>query len=122
MNKDGVDLELTKHSIMEFSMRSYPGDYRRLFLNPKDLECEFMRYDDPKIDLLKTDMDAFVKKKMKNTDKDDDGDKKVEKKGGKLLAAKLSFKLGAGNYATMILRELTKAQAREYSSHENGDK
>jgi tRNA(Glu) U13 pseudouridine synthase TruD len=67
-------------------------------------------------------MDAFVKKKMKNTDKDDDGDKKVEKKGGKLLAAKLSFKLGAGNYATMILRELTKAQAREYSSHENGDK
>lgn len=122
MNKDGVDLELTKHSIMEFSMRSYPGDYRRLFLKPKDLECEFMRYDDPKIDLLKTDMDAFVKKKMKNTDKDDDGDKKVEKKGGKLLAAKLSFKLGAGNYATMILRELTKAQAREYSSHENGDK
>ena len=39
----------------------------------------------------------------------------VEKKEGKLLAAKLSFKLGAGNYATMILRELTKAQAREYS-------
>ena len=67
-------------------------------------------------------MDAFVKKKMgKNTD-EDDGEKKVEKKGGKLLAAKLSFKLGAGNYATMILRELTKAQAREYSSHENGDK
>ncbi len=56
-------------------------------------------------------MDAFVKKKNKNDDNNNNG---VEKEG-KLLAAKLSFKLGAGNYATMILRELTKAQAREYS-------
>lgn len=121
MNKDGVDLEHTKHSIMEFSMRSYPGDYRRLFLKPKDLECEFMRYDDPKIDLVTTDMDAFVQKKMKmkNNEGDEDGTNESGK-AGKLLAAKLSFKLGAGNYATMILRELTKAQAREYSI--DGDK
>ena len=112
MNEGGVTLEHTKHSIMEFSMRSYPGDYRRLFLKPKDLKCEFIRYDDTKIDLVKTDMDAFVKKK---NDDDDNNNNGVEKKEGKLLAAKLSFKLGAGNYATMILRELTKAQAREYS-------
>jgi len=121
-NEDGVDLEQTKHSVKEFSISSFPGDYRRLFLKPKDLRCEFIHYHDQKIDLVETEMDRIAKTTGRddrngnnNSNNKDDVPEEVKEVQKKFLAAKLTFSLGAGEYATMILRELTKGNAKEHS-------
>ena len=112
--EDGVDLDTPAHSVMEFSIKSFPGDYRPLFLHAKDLQFELMRYTEANSDLIKTVLDAVITEKtpyMKNANNDD-----VNLLGSKedKLAAKLSFKLGTGSYATMILREITKGGAKEH--------
>ena len=79
------------------------GSYRKILHMPKELSWTVMRYTDPDISLAQSDEDELLK-----------FDPPVMDQEGKFLALQIRLTLGTASYATMALREITKADT---SSH-----
>jgi tRNA(Glu) U13 pseudouridine synthase TruD len=113
-NSSGVDPAFTQSGLT--------GDYRRLVHVPRDLSWRLLRYSDPDDDsLTETDMDRAMGKGAGGGGGGSavgggagggagaDGDAPAITGSGPLLALDLSFDLPPSCYATMLVRELTKA-------------
>jgi len=110
-----------------FTQAGLTGDYRRLVHVPRELSWRLVRYSDPDDDTLtETDMDRAMghrgaggKAAVAGSDGGDgpssggggngDGPLTTISGSGPLLALDLSFDLPPSCYATMLVRELTKA-------------
>lgn len=79
------------------------GSYRKILHMPKELTWTVMRYTDPDISLAQSDEDELLR-----------FDPPVVDQEGKFLALQIRLTLGTASYATMALREITKADT---SSH-----
>lgn len=78
------------------------GSYRKLICIPKDLQAEFIQYEDPNESILEKDLDRLI-----NPTQPDIKEKKTKdlESSRKYLGLKLSFSLPSSAYATMALRE-----------------
>lgn len=79
------------------------GSYRKILQLPKDLSWAVLRYTDPDVALAQADEDKLL-----------GFDPPVITEDGKFMALQIQLTLGTAAYATMALREITKA---ETSSH-----
>lgn len=70
--------------------------YRALVVKPTILEWEIMRYSDPEIALIRSDVDVLNNVVLE------------DQSGGSNLGAKIKFDLPSSSYATMLFREMTK--------------
>lgn len=95
--EDGINLESVSHSVREFSITAFTGDYRRCFLRPKNISHRMTCYADPKADLALTDLDRV------------NGVNELKIEDGPLRAVTVKFTLPPSSYATMVLRELMKS-------------
>ena len=96
-NEDGIQLNANVHSVREFAINAFTGDYRRCFLKPSDVSHKVVSYADPKADLTLTDLDRMNGITERNIE------------DGPLRAVTVKFTLPPSSYATMILRELMKS-------------
>ena len=79
------------------------GSYRKILHLPKELSWTVIRYTDPDVSLAQSDEDKLL-----------GFDPPVVDKDGKFMALQVQLTLGTASYATMALREITKADT---SSH-----
>lgn len=79
------------------------GSYRSMIVRPENFEYKIKRYNDP-TDCLLTDRPFF----------DEDTEKDCSEPTGKHLAVELKFFLPKGAFATMCIRELTKAKTTSH--------
>ena len=79
------------------------GSYRAILHLPKEMTWSVLKYTDPDVALAQADEDKLL-----------GFDPSVTDKNGMFTALQISFKLGTAAYATMALREVTKADT---SSH-----
>lgn len=79
------------------------GSYRKILHLPKELSWTVIRYTDPDVSLAQSDEDKLL-----------GFDPPVVGKDGKFMALQVQLTLGTASYATMALREITKADT---SSH-----
>ncbi|KAI8929683.1 pseudouridine synthase [Entophlyctis helioformis] len=94
MGKHGFDpLDMTR-KIKEFSLT---GSYRPVVSMPRNVSWRMLRYNDDHMPLVQTDLDIIERKPVPESIPD-----------GKKLALVVEFTLGASQYATMALREITK--------------
>ncbi len=82
---------------------SLGGSYRKIMHLPSELSWSLLRYTDPDIALAQADEDKLLGFDPPQIDEN-----------GKFLALQIKLQLGTAAYATMALREVTKA---ETSSH-----
>lgn len=82
---------------------SLGGSYRKIMHLPSELSWSLLRYTDPDIALAQADEDKLLGFDPPQIDEN-----------GKFLALQINLQLGTAAYATMALREVTKA---ETSSH-----
>ncbi|XP_053320233.1 pseudouridylate synthase 7 homolog isoform X2 [Spea bombifrons] len=91
---DNLDIKNMRHRIKDYSLA---GAYRKIVIRPQDVSWEVVAYDDPKISLVKTDLDTL------------DGNPPPSfNKEGKYRALKMEFSLPPSTYATMAIREVLK--------------
>jgi len=102
--EDGISLNTTTHSVREFAINSFTGDYRRCFLKPTNVSHTVISYADAAADLVLTDLDRI------------NGITERTIEDGPLRAVTVKFTLPPSSYATMVLRELMKANT-SVSSH-----
>lgn len=95
--QDGIELDVAPHSVREFMINAFTGDYRRCFLRPTKVSHRIVSYADPKADLVLTDLDRL------------NGVTERVIEEGPLRAVTIKFALPPSSYATMILRELMKS-------------
>lgn len=95
--EDGIDLNAQAHSVREFSIVGFTGDYRRVYLKPTNVAHRVVSYADPKANLVLTDLDRIS------------GVDKLDYEDGPLRAVTIDFHLPPSSYATMVLRELMKS-------------
>ncbi|KAJ1733124.1 multisubstrate pseudouridine synthase 7 [Coemansia sp. Benny D160-2] len=97
MKKDGLSpVELNKHPLKEYRLA---GAYRHMVIRPRDFSYEWMRYNDDKQPLARSDSDAI------------EGKHDPESIAfGDHVALKLAFDLPSSAYATMLLRELMRKE------------
>jgi tRNA pseudouridine13 synthase len=82
---------------------SLSGSYRKIIHLPRELSWRVLRYTDPDVALAQSDEDRLL-----------GFDPPALVEDGKFLALQINMTLGTAAYATMALREITKA---ETSSH-----
>lgn len=87
-------------SIREYTLN---GSYRKILQLPKNMSWSVLRYTDPDVALAQADEDKLLGFDPPSVVED-----------GKFMALQIDLTLGTAAYATMALRELTKA---ETSSH-----
>ena len=75
------------------------GSYRHILHLPKELSWSILRYTDPDVPLAQADEDKLL-----------GFDPPVVVEDGKFMALQISLSLGTAVYATMALREATKAE------------
>jgi len=75
------------------------GSYRHILHLPKELSWSVLRYTDPDVPLAQADEDKLL-----------GFDPPVVAEDGKFMALQISLSLGTAAYATMALREVTKAE------------
>ncbi|KAJ1966414.1 multisubstrate pseudouridine synthase 7 [Dispira parvispora] len=97
MQRDGLDPHAMKRNVKTYSL---PGSYRHVFAMPQDAQYQFLRYADPQMPLVVTDWDRATGQSV---------DVKRTVDDGPFSALQLSFTLQSSQYATMCLRELTRA-------------
>ncbi|KAJ1991198.1 multisubstrate pseudouridine synthase 7 [Coemansia spiralis] len=97
MEKDGLSpARLGKHPLKEYRLA---GAYRHMVIRPRDFAHEWMRYNDDKQALIRSDSDAIEGKHVPES---------IE--FGQHVALKLRFDLPSSAYATMLLRELMRKE------------
>ncbi|ESK96111.1 pseudouridine synthase [Moniliophthora roreri MCA 2997] len=79
------------------------GSYRKILHQPKEMSWSVLRYTDPDVPLAQADEDKLL-----------GFDPPAVVENGKFMALQINLQLGTASYATMALREITKA---ETSSH-----
>ncbi|XP_075130214.1 pseudouridylate synthase 7 homolog isoform X2 [Leptodactylus fuscus] len=91
---DRLDIKNMRHRIKDYSLA---GAYRKILIRPQDVSWEVVAYDDPKIPLVRTDIEKLEGKPLPifNTE-------------GKYRALKMEFSLPPSTYATMAIREVLK--------------
>ncbi|XP_062317040.1 pseudouridylate synthase 7 homolog [Osmerus eperlanus] len=91
---DELDIDNMRHKVRDYSLA---GAYRRVIIRPSDVHWEVIRYDDPRISLVHTDVEKLEKKPAPvfNTE-------------GKYRALRMDFSLPSSTYATMAIREVLK--------------
>ncbi|XP_069833872.1 pseudouridylate synthase 7 homolog [Dendropsophus ebraccatus] len=91
---DKLDIKNMRHRVKDYSLA---GAYRKILIRPQDVSWEVVSYDDPKIPLVRTDVEKLEGKPMPvfNTE-------------GKYRALKMEFSLPPSTYATMAIREVLK--------------
>jgi len=95
--QDGIELDSSPHSVREFMINAFTGDYRRCFLRPTKVSHRVVSYANPNTDLVLTDLDRL------------NGVTEHVIEEGPLRAVTIKFSLPPSSYATMILRELMKS-------------
>lgn len=90
-----------------FRELSLPGGYRKVVQMPGDVNCTFLRYDDPNAPLTLSDAERLQGKP-----------EPTSKPGGASGALRVEFSLPASTYATMMLRELTKEDTTKQRQRE----
>ncbi|KAJ1801588.1 multisubstrate pseudouridine synthase 7 [Coemansia sp. RSA 2399] len=95
MEKDGLSA-LDKHPLKEYRLA---GAYRHMVIKPREFSHEWMRYNDDKQPLARSDSDAIEGKHDPES---------ID--FGEHVALKLSFDLPSSAYATMLLRELMRQE------------
>ncbi|KAM3924768.1 pseudouridylate synthase 7 homolog [Leptodactylus fuscus] len=95
---DRLDIKNMRHRIKDYSLA---GAYRKILIRPQDVSWEVVAYDDPKIPLVRTDIEKLEGKPLPifNTE-------------GKYRALKMEFSLPPSTYATMAIREVLKMDTR----------
>ncbi|KAM8973965.1 pseudouridylate synthase 7 homolog isoform 2-T2 [Pelodytes ibericus] len=91
---DNLDIKNMRHRIKDYSLA---GAYRKVVIQPQDVSWEVVAYDDPKIPLVKTDLDKLEGKPLPAFNKE-----------GNYRALKMEFSLPPSTYATMAIREVLK--------------
>lgn len=91
--KDGIPLESWEAQAKRFPIK---GGYRKLVCRPGDVQHSVLKYDDPTVPLIPTDVDLLEGRPLPDTSK------------GAYTALRVSFNLPSGSYATMFFRELQK--------------
>lgn len=97
--EDGISLEDSPHKVKMFSITSLTGAYRRIIQKPQDVTWKVLQYSNEDEDLTETDADKLRGRCMKTSG------------GGDRRALQIEFTLPASCYATMAVRELTKASS-----------
>lgn len=98
--EDGISLEESPHKVKMFSITGLTGAYRRIIQKPHNVEWKVLRYNHENEDLTETDADKLRGRRRNKT-----------ADGGEKRALQLEFTLPASCYATMAVRELTKASS-----------
>ncbi|KAI8323175.1 tRNA pseudouridine synthase D [Martensiomyces pterosporus] len=97
MEEDGLSpFSLDKHPVKEYKLA---GAYRHMVIKPRDFAYEWMRYNNDKLPLARSDSDAIEGKHVPES---------IE--FGEHVALKLAFDLPSSAYATMLLRELMRQE------------
>uniref|UniRef100_A0A8C5R5U4 Pseudouridylate synthase 7 homolog n=1 Tax=Leptobrachium leishanense TaxID=445787 RepID=A0A8C5R5U4_9ANUR len=91
---DNLDIKNMRHRIKDYSLA---GAYRKIVIRPQDVSWEVVVYDDPKIPLVRTDVEDLEGKPLP-----------VFEREGKYRALKMDFSLPPSSYATMAIREVLK--------------
>ncbi|KAG9490009.1 hypothetical protein GDO78_005754 [Eleutherodactylus coqui] len=91
---DKLDIKNMRHRVKDYSLA---GAYRKILIRPQDVSWEVVAYDDPKIPLVRSDVEKLDGKPLPvfNTE-------------GKYRALKMEFSLPSSTYATMAIREVLK--------------
>ncbi|KAG7262319.1 hypothetical protein CRUP_036506, partial [Coryphaenoides rupestris] len=94
LEADGLDIDSMRHKVKDYSLA---GAYRRVVIRPTEVSWQVIRYDDPRIPLVHTDVDILEDKPgpVFNTE-------------GKYRALRMEFSLPPSTYATMAIREVLK--------------
>ncbi|KAF8663481.1 hypothetical protein AX16_001049 [Volvariella volvacea WC 439] len=93
---DGLDPDNFVRKQKEYTLH---GSYRAIMHLPKSLEWSVLRYTDPDVALAQADEDKLLGFDPPKTSED-----------GKFMALQIEISLGTASYATMALREITKAE------------
>lgn len=128
---DELSLDKCNHDCATFDLTKLSGDYRKVIVLPKDFSYEIVKVENNDESLFVSDYeklkieglvpDDYIDSNPKNEDlvldnyvdrnlKDEEHTSKkmrMDDESG-ILALKLTFKLPASSYATMLVRELTK--------------
>ncbi|XP_040268560.1 pseudouridylate synthase 7 homolog [Bufo bufo] len=91
---DKLDINNMRHRVKDYSLA---GAYRKILIRPQDVSWEVVAYDDPKVPLVRSDIEKLEGKPLPvfNTE-------------GKYRALKMEFSLPPSTYATMAIREVLK--------------
>ncbi|EJD01227.1 tRNA pseudouridine synthase D [Fomitiporia mediterranea MF3/22] len=100
LKMDGLDPDNFSSKHKDYNLT---GAYRKIILKPKDLSWTVLRYTDPDVPLAQSDEDKLLGMEPPVVDEN-----------GKFVALQVNLQLSTAAYATMALREITKA---ETSSH-----
>lgn len=126
-----VESEEPAHSVREFCLSHWPGDYRKLLCRPEDVHFKILKYMSDDEDLIATELTSAadtlaIEKSVEVILHDDDAgaidggaleSAASKAEGGAASADKIAlqvfFTLPSSTYATMAIRELTKLSDRE---------
>lgn len=109
----GITISDLKHKVKLYSM---PGAYRFIVIRPTNMSWEFTKHLDSNDRLIKSDLELYYEKEKKtgsfiNNRVQSDDEQLEEDTAKKFLALLLNFNLPSSAYATMLLRELMKAES-----------
>lgn len=121
--QDGVPLDASPHGCRPFSITCLAGDYRRLVQRPSRVAWRLLRYGAPDVDLATVPPEGApgvsveaVSANFGSAGGSNDGTSAAAATGaapaaeaGSLLALQLRFQLPTSVYATMAIRQATKA-------------
>jgi len=96
LRTDGLDPDDFVRKQREYTLH---GSYRKILHLPKEMSWSVLRYTDPDVALTQADEDKLLGFDLPVTDV-----------GGKFMALQVHLTLGTAAYATMALREITKAE------------
>ncbi|KAJ3303923.1 multisubstrate pseudouridine synthase 7 [Kappamyces sp. JEL0829] len=99
MGQDGFDPNKMARKIADINL---PGFYRRCYSLPRNVSGRLVRYSDQgsdPVDFIESDLERLAPKKREK-----------EIPNGDLLALVVEFTLSSSEYATMVLREITKTE------------
>ncbi|KAM9312448.1 pseudouridylate synthase 7 homolog [Gastrophryne carolinensis] len=91
---DKLDIKNMRHRVRDYSLA---GAYRKILIRPHDVSWEVVSYDDPKISLVRSDVELLENKTSP-----------ISSQEGKYRALKMDFSLPPSSYATMAIREVLK--------------
>ncbi|GJJ07479.1 hypothetical protein Clacol_001681 [Clathrus columnatus] len=100
LRKDGLDPDDFHRKQKDYTLG---GSYRKILHHPKELSWMVMKYTDPDVALAQSEEDQIL-----------GFDSPITSEDGPFLALQIQMQLGTAAYATMALREITKADT---SSH-----
>ncbi|XP_034735894.1 pseudouridylate synthase 7 homolog isoform X1 [Etheostoma cragini] len=94
LSADGLDIDNMRHKVKDYSLA---GAYRRIIIRPSDVSWEVIKYDDPRVSLVHSDLEKLENKPPP-----------VFNEEGKYRALRMEFSLPPSTYATMAIREVLK--------------